>query len=156
MNVARGIAIVLALLVLRAVIGVTGSYVRRRAVACVLVNASSEEEAVRIGRTLLDEGLAAAVNLIPGVRSLYRWEGKAEDRPEVMMVIKTRPGCARRVVRRVGELHSYRVPSIFALPPALLTHGPYGDWIAEVTGGRPWWKGIRPEDILPTRAARRG
>ena len=59
-------------------------------VVVCLSTASNDEEAGKIARALVEEELAACVNLVPGVRSVYRWQGKIEDGPEVLLVIKTR------------------------------------------------------------------
>lgn len=129
-NVAKGVAIVVALLVLRAIIGA----IARSGIVCVLVNTGSEEEAVRIGQALVEERLVAAVNITQPIRSFYRWQGKVEDRPEILMVLKTTRRCLKRLTRRVAELHSYQVPCIVALPVLDESHRPYLDWIKKATG----------------------
>ena len=125
-SVATVAAIVVALLGLRALIR-AGSGI----VCVVFVNTSSEEEAVRIGQILIEVRLAAAVNITQPIRSLYRWQGKVEDRPETLMVIKTTRGCLKKLVSRVAELHSYQVPGILALPVFQESHRPYLNWVAE-------------------------
>ena len=82
----------------------------------VMVTASSEEEAVRIGRTLVEERLAACTNVIPGMRSLYAWEGNLKDEEEVLILMKTRRSHFSDLMKRVKQLHSYAVPEIIALP----------------------------------------
>ena len=82
-----------------------------------------------IARALVEERLAACVNMT-AVRSCYRWEGKvAEDREE-MMVIKTEQRMVERLRERLPQLHSYKVPEIIVLP-ILEGYGPYLDWISE-------------------------
>lgn len=78
----------------------------------ILVTFADRAEAHRIGRTLVDEGLAACVNILGDSLSIYRWEGKVEEADEVMAIIKTRPASADRVVRRLTDLHSYDLPVI--------------------------------------------
>lgn len=82
----------------------------------VLITASGEEEAARIGRELVEARLAACVNIIPAVRSLYRWEGIIQDELEVLMVVKTRKDLFGSLREKVKELHSYTVPEVLALP----------------------------------------
>ena len=82
----------------------------------VFVTAGSMEEGVRIAKTLVEEGLAACVNLVPKVRSIYRWKGKVCDEEEVLMVVKTGEDLFERVKARVRDLHTYEVPEIVALP----------------------------------------
>ena len=82
----------------------------------VFVTASTEEEAAGIAHALVQARLAACVNIIKGVRSVYRWEGKVEDDPEVLMVVKTQRALFAQLQSKVRELHSYSVPEIIALP----------------------------------------
>ena len=97
----------------------------------VLVTAGSEEEGARIGRALVDEGLAACANLVPRVRSIYRWKGEVQDEPECLLILKTTAARQEALAARVGELHSYSVPETISLP---LDRGreSYLDWVAEV------------------------
>ena len=82
----------------------------------VLMTAGSQEEAERIAATLVGERLAACVNVIPGVISIYRWEGEVKRDPEWLLVAKSRRNVLDDLVRRVQALHSYDVPEIVALP----------------------------------------
>ena len=82
----------------------------------VFVTAGSAEEGERIAAALVEERLAACVNRLSGVRSVYRWEGKVERADEELLVIKSRRALFDRVKKRVAELHSYSVPEIIALP----------------------------------------
>jgi periplasmic divalent cation tolerance protein len=84
----------------------------------VFVTASKEEGAVAIARVLVEERLAGCVNIVGGVRSIYRWEGNLEDDREVLMIVKTRRELFPLLEKRVKELHSYTVPEIIALPVA--------------------------------------
>lgn len=82
----------------------------------VLITAGSEAEAVTIARGLVEGRLAACANILGPVRSIYRWQGKVEDAPEILMVVKTRREHFGELMTRVKELHSYAVPEIIALP----------------------------------------
>lgn len=136
LNVAKGVAIIFALLVLRAIIGAMGT-----GIVCVLVNTGSEEEAVRIGQTLVEERLAGAANVTQPIRSFYRWQGKVEDRPEALLILKTTSARLKVLIHRVAELHSYQVPSILALY-VVRGHKPYLNWILEATDSQSWWQRI--------------
>ncbi len=86
-------------------------------VACqvLLVTAPDAEVGARLARTLVEEHLAACVNLIPGIRSIYRWEGKVQEDGEVLLVIKTRQDRVAALSRRVHELHPYELPELIAV-----------------------------------------
>ncbi|MBU0495974.1 MAG: divalent-cation tolerance protein CutA [Chloroflexi bacterium] len=98
----------------------------------VLVTAGSLDEAVSIGRAVVEERLAACANVVPGVRSIYRWQGTVHDDPEVLLVIKTRADRFDQLAHRVQELHSYDVPEIIALPLATGSSR-YLAWLNEAT-----------------------
>ncbi|MBI2174122.1 MAG: divalent-cation tolerance protein CutA [Candidatus Omnitrophica bacterium] len=102
----------------------------------VLVTASSEEEGARIGQALVERRLAACVNLVPRVRSFYRWEGQLCDEAEVLLVIKTRQERFPALAAAVRALHSYTVPEVIAFA---LTEGsePYLRWIDQECGPAP-------------------
>ncbi|MBI5479198.1 MAG: divalent-cation tolerance protein CutA [Deltaproteobacteria bacterium] len=82
----------------------------------VLMTAPSAEVAADIARALVGEGLAACVNIVPGVRSIYRWKGEVCDDAEVLCVIKTRAERFEEVRARVVALHPYEVPEVVAVP----------------------------------------
>jgi len=94
-----------------------------------------ETEAAALARTLVEERLAACVNLVPGIRSFYRWQGKIEDDPEILCIIKTRAGLFDTLRDRVRELHPYEVEEIIAMP-IIAGNQPYLDWIRANTGGQ--------------------
>ena len=98
----------------------------------VLITAGSEEEAVRIGRALVEERLAACVNIVPTVRSLFFWEGKTQDSPESLLICKSRKPLIEQVISRVKSLHSYSVPEIIALP-VIAGSSDYLDWVKDST-----------------------
>jgi periplasmic divalent cation tolerance protein len=82
----------------------------------VLVTASSQEEADRIAQTLVVEMLAACINIIPGITSVYRWEEEVQRDQEWLLVVKTQRDVLDGLTRRVKALHSYDVPEVIALP----------------------------------------
>jgi periplasmic divalent cation tolerance protein len=100
----------------------------------ILITAASDDEAARIARALVDERLAACANILPGVRSLFFWEGRTQDAREVLMVVKTRHTLLDSIVQRVKALHSYTVPEIIALP-VLGGSQDYLDWVRETVKG---------------------
>ena len=97
----------------------------------VMVTAPAEE-APELAKTIVEERLVACVNIVPGLRSLYWWEGKVEDEPEVLCIMKTRSNLFEPLRDRVRELHSYEVEEIIALP-ILAGNPPYLDWIKRNT-----------------------
>ncbi len=98
----------------------------------VLSTAPKEEEAVRIARSLVEEGLVACVNVVPGVRSIYRWEGEVHDDAEHLMIMKTTSGRRDAVVARIKELHSYTCPEVIALP-VVGGSADYLAWVQDMT-----------------------
>ncbi len=72
-------------------------------------------QAKAIARALVKEKLAACVNIVPGVTSVYTWEGKAEEATEVLLLIKSRAALSRKLVSRIRALHSYSVPEVVTL-----------------------------------------
>ncbi len=91
-----------------------------------------EDEAVNLAKILVEERLVACVNIVQGLRSIYWWQGKVEDEPEVLCIMKTRGNLFESLRDRVRELHSYEVEEIIALP-ILAGNLPYLDWIKENT-----------------------
>jgi periplasmic divalent cation tolerance protein len=82
----------------------------------VLTTVASPEEADHIGRTLVEESLAACATLIPGVRSIYRWQGQLEINAETLILLKTGPDQLPALESRLRELHSYETPEFLVLP----------------------------------------
>lgn len=98
----------------------------------VYVTAPSLEEAERIATELVECRLAAGVNILPSVRSVYRWKGALCKSTEVALIIKTEEACFPALADRIRELHSYETPCIIAAP---ITFGipEFLDWIAANT-----------------------
>ena len=101
-------------------------------VCVVLVAAPSAEKAAELGHLLVDEKLAACVNIVPQVRSIYRWEGAVQDEQEAVMVVKTTAARFDALHQRVLALHPYQVPEVIRLDVAA-GHLPYLDWVREST-----------------------
>lgn len=78
------------------------------------VTAPNTDEAAKLAHALVEERLCACVNIVPGVRSVYRYDDKIWDEPEVLCVAKTRPALFEKVCARIMELHPYEVPEILA------------------------------------------
>ena len=98
----------------------------------VFITAPNEEEAAKISHTIVEERLAACVNIIGSVRSIYRWQGRVEDESEVLMIVKTKTTLFDRLQGRVKELHSYEVPEIIGLP-VIEGSKQYLDWLSQET-----------------------
>jgi len=90
-------------------------------------------EADRIGRQMVEEHLAACVNILQPCRSIYRWEGAIETGSEVPAVFKTTMEGADKLIERITELHSYSVPAL-AVWPIVKLPAAYGDWVEESVG----------------------
>lgn len=82
----------------------------------VLTTAANPEEARHLGRTLVEERLAACATLIPAVESIYHWEGAVESARETMLLLKTEEGQLAALEVRLHELHSYQTPEFLVLP----------------------------------------
>ena len=90
-------------------------------------------EAQRIGRTIVEERLAACINILAPCRSIYRWEGAIETATETPALFKTTLDKADALIERITELHSYEVPAIEVWPIERLPVS-FGDWVEENVG----------------------
>ena len=98
----------------------------------VYITAKDKEEARRIGRELVTNRLAACVNIIDGVNSIYWWEGSVRDESEAVLVAKTRKSLVPALIRKVKSIHSYTCPCVVSLP--ILDGNPdFLAWIANET-----------------------
>jgi periplasmic divalent cation tolerance protein len=90
-------------------------------------------EAERVGRTVVEERLAACINVLGATTSIYRWRGAIETAAECAAILKTTAQGADRLVRRIVELHSYETPSVVVWP---VDYAPpsYADWVEEQVG----------------------
>jgi periplasmic divalent cation tolerance protein len=100
----------------------------------VLITASSGEEAATIAGALVNEHIAACVNILPGVRSLFFWEGGTQEAHETLLICKSRQPLLEKLISRVKSLHSYAVPEVIALP-IIAGSRDYLDWVRESTKG---------------------
>lgn len=94
----------------------------------VLVTAPTADKAAELARALVEAQLAACGNIVPGLRSIYRWEGKVQDEPEVLLILKTRADLFEPLRARIVELHPYDVPEVLRVDIAE-GHAPYLSWI---------------------------
>ena len=90
------------------------------------------DEAERIGRLVVEDRLAACVNILGGVRSIYRWNGAVETADEVAAIFKTTEDSAQPLITRIAALHSYDVPCVTTWPIEKILGG-YADWVAANT-----------------------
>jgi periplasmic divalent cation tolerance protein len=97
-------------------------------VRIVLSTAGSRDEAERIAHALVEAQLAACVNLVPGMQSIYRWQGKVESTEEVLLLIKTTVAHLHRVEAALRAAHSYQVPEFLVLDPSSASE-PYLAWL---------------------------
>jgi periplasmic divalent cation tolerance protein len=102
-------------------------------VRVVLVTLSGADQARAMARILVDERLVACGSVVPGVTSIYRWEGKVEEDAEALLVLKTTADGLGALLRRIPELHGYDVPEILALP-VTEGHPPYLAWVRDSVG----------------------
>ena len=96
------------------------------------VTVGSSDEANHIAKVLVGERLAACVNIVSGIQSVYSWKGDIHSDPELKLIIKTRQSLAADLIARVNQLHSYEVCEVTCLP-IVAGNPPYLDWIAENT-----------------------
>lgn len=101
-------------------------------VISVYATFASLEEAERIGRQVVEEQLAACINIFPGVRSIYQWQGTVESSEEVAAILKTSDSRAAALITRIAGLHSYAVPCIVSSPVDNILAS-YADWIEDST-----------------------
>jgi periplasmic divalent cation tolerance protein len=99
----------------------------------MLTTTPTRDEAAKIAKLLIDEKLAACVQLMP-IESFYVWEGTTQNEPEILLLIKTRAALFDQAIARIKQVHSYTVPEIVAMPFAAGFAG-YLNWIGDVTGG---------------------
>jgi len=97
-------------------------------VVVVLSTFPSAEKAAEIARVLVDERLCACVNLVPAVRSIYRWQGAVRDDAEVLAIVKTTAERVQALRDRLIALHPYELPEVLVLP-VTEGHAPYLAWV---------------------------
>jgi periplasmic divalent cation tolerance protein len=102
------------------------------AVQVAFITAPDADTATRLARTLVEERLAACVNVVPGIRSVYRWQGALHEEDETLLIVKTRAERAAALEARVRALHPYEVPEVLRLAAAGGS-APYLHWVLEET-----------------------
>jgi periplasmic divalent cation tolerance protein len=93
---------------------------------------ANAEEAERIGRTVVEERLAACINIFAPIRSIYRWDGKVQTADEVAAILKTHHWNSDALIARIAALHSYAVPCIVTWPIDKVL-GDYANWVEDST-----------------------
>jgi periplasmic divalent cation tolerance protein len=95
----------------------------------ILCTCADRDQAEKIARQLIERQLAACVNILPGVHSIYRWQGNVESAEEVLLLIKTRAALSLEVQSTIAALHSYEIPEFLLLP---ISGGsePYLAWLS--------------------------
>jgi periplasmic divalent cation tolerance protein len=91
---------------------------------------ANAEEAERIGRTVVEERLAACINILGPIKSIYRWRGKIESAEEVAAIFKTHHWAGDALIERISALHSYDVPCVVSWPIDKILRA-YADWVED-------------------------
>ncbi len=104
-------------------------------VRIVLTTAANPEEAERLGRTLVEERLAACATLVPAVESIYRWQGQVESATETLLLLKTAAGQLPALQARLHQLHSYQTPEFLVLGVEACS-APYLEWLLASLNGQ--------------------
>jgi periplasmic divalent cation tolerance protein len=98
----------------------------------VYITTKDKDEARRIGKELVKTRLAACVNIIDNMNSMYWWEGKIQDDQEVILIAKTKQSLVKKLIKKVKSIHSYSTPCIVSLP-ILDGNSDYLDWLEKET-----------------------
>jgi periplasmic divalent cation tolerance protein len=102
-----------------------------RCMTALLVQITAPAEAAaRISRALVEARVAACVNVLPGVRSVYRWQGQIEETEECLLIAKTAADCFEALRAEVLRLHPYELPEVLAVPVSA-AHPPYLQWLLQ-------------------------
>jgi periplasmic divalent cation tolerance protein len=109
---------------------------QRMSVFLIYITTKDVAEARAIGRTLIEERLAACVNILDGMQSLYWWDGAVQDEREALLLAKTRGEMVPKLIARVKVLHSYECPCVVAVPIAE-GHPDFLRWVADETTPKP-------------------
>lgn len=100
----------------------------------VFITAEDAEWLADFTRRLVDDGLAACGNIVPGVRSIYRWQGEVEEGSEALVILHTRRDLVETLIERANDEHPDETPQVLAVPVTGANPG-YRDWLLQVTGG---------------------
>jgi periplasmic divalent cation tolerance protein len=101
----------------------------------VLSNCGSAEEAHRVARALVEARLAACVNIVPGVRSIYHWQGSVQEDSEWMLIIKSTRPLFEQLAAELRKIHSYEVPEVLAIP-VVAGDEAYLEWLNRELSGK--------------------
>ncbi len=105
-------------------------------VRVVLMTVPDLDVARELGRRLVEERLAACANIVPGLMSIFHWDGEVQDQSEVLLILKTTGSAVGALVERAASLHPYDVPEVLGLP-VVEGYAPYLDWVrSEVGAGK--------------------
>jgi periplasmic divalent cation tolerance protein len=104
-----------------------------RGLMMVYVTASSRAEALKLGRVLVEERLAACANVLGGMTAIYHWDGKLQEEDEAVVILKTTADLLPPLTARLRDLHSYDLPCVVAWKIET-GHAPYLDWVRGETG----------------------
>jgi periplasmic divalent cation tolerance protein len=115
----------------------------------VLMTAGSQEEASRLAEMLVGAHLAACVQIMPQMESIYRWKGEVHRAPEFLLLAKTTAACFDELEREVRSLHTYDTPEIIALPVAHVS-APYFEWLTSNAFPPLVSRRITAERVIPT------
>ena len=96
----------------------------------VLITAPSKNEAKKIANAIVESKVAACVNIVPMVESVFMWKGKKENAKESLLIVKTKKSCFEKLKQKVKKLHSYTTPEIISIP-ILQGEKSYLDWISK-------------------------
>jgi len=111
-------------------------------ISLILTSVGTETQAVEISEELVHRGLATCVNIVPCLRSIYRWKGKVCSDSEYLLLIKTRRALFREVAEAIRELHSYELPEILEVPVGFAEEN-FHRWVVDMATGT-----IAPQDAL--------
>ncbi|SPP65036.1 divalent-cation tolerance protein CutA [Nitrospira lenta] len=104
--------------------------IAKNKIIIIFVTVHDQKEGRRISKEILTSRLAACVNIIPGIQSMYQWKGKIVQEKEAMLVLKTTRSRYRKLEQKIKQLHSYEVPEVIAIP--LICGSPqYIEWVAK-------------------------
>lgn len=104
--------------------------ITKNKIIIIFVTVPDQKEGRRISKEILTSRLAACVNIIPGIQSMYQWKGKIVQEKEAMLVLKTTRSRYRKLEQKIKQLHSYEVPEVIAIP--IIYGSPqYIEWVAK-------------------------
>jgi periplasmic divalent cation tolerance protein len=103
-------------------------------IVVVLTSVGTEQQALDIAHALVKRRLAACVNILPGVRSIFRWKGKVQQDAELLLIVKTLASNFEAVKGVIKELNAYELPEIAAFPAATID-GAFGAWVHDSSTG---------------------